>query len=81
VKVNRFWPRRPSPEGFSINKIANNYQQKISDLSFKDPESSVSEEIIHNEKAFIDRQVNNNENLEIFTHWANRDFFEYHEAA
>ena len=81
MKANRFWPRRPSPEGFSINKIVNNYQKKLSDFSFKESESSVSEEIIHTQKVFINRQESNNENLELFTHWANRDFFEYHEAA
>lgn len=81
--MNRFWPRRPSPEGFSIEKLANNCRRKLSHVSFNESEeSSTQEVIIDKENIFINSQRGDDLlTIEISSHWANRDFFEYREAA
>jgi len=81
--VKNFWPHRSKAKGFSIQNLARNYRLKISNSSMSSNESldqllddtnliSMKEE---SEKSRIS-------NLSIKkTHWANRDFSEYKEAA
>jgi len=82
-----FWPKRPAPEGFSIEKLAKSYRAKLSKASYENNESNSQEGI--NKKAVPDSV---NIKQEEFTprkkvldvtkqHWANRDFYEYYDVA
>ncbi|WP_320664754.1 hypothetical protein [Prochlorococcus sp. MIT 1223] len=73
--MDNFWPPRPSPKGFSIEKLAKRYRQKISKGSFFEINSSSDRDGLLKEGkkqklSFAD-----------FNHWANRDFIEYKEIA
>ena len=74
-----FWPNRSKANGFSIQNLARKYRLKLS-----------SESSIKNSKQLLDKKssisiINNNKpkfNLSVKrTHWANRDFSEYKDAA
>ena len=75
-----FWPNRSKANGFSIQNLARKYRLKLS-----------SESSIKNSKQPLDKKssisiINNNKkstfNLSVKrTHWANRDFSEYKDAA
>ena len=81
--MNHFWPRRPSPEGFSIEKLAKSYQQKISKNTFQKNENSYLEkEPLRNKINLIERlKVKASLNTISIEHWANRDFIEYKHVA
>ncbi len=75
-----FWPNRSKANGFSIQNLARKYRLKLS-----------SESSIKNSKQLLDKKssisIINNNNKSTFnlsvkrTHWANRDFSEYKDAA
>ena len=81
--MNKFWPRRATPKGFSIEKLAKGYREKISLQSYEENESTFEEEVS------IERQTPTlaeetglaNSPLIDLNHWANRDFREYKNVA
>ena len=81
--MTQFWPRRPDPKGFSIERLAKGYREKISKNSNKKPLSSFSDKkIITLKSKLIDRNTEDIKNSkEGYIHWANRDFLEYKDAA
>ena len=80
--LKNFWPYRPNVKGFSIEKLARKYREKVSSVSSNKNLSEVVDD---------DRDLNyfNKERNDInFTpisiksgHWANRDFSEYRDVA
>ena len=76
-----FWPHRSEAKGFSIEKLARKYHEKISFLSSNKISNSLPEG--------TDLQSTNEDskqkeliNLSIKRgHWANRDFSEYMDVA
>ena len=82
--MNNFWPKRPSPEGFSIKKLASTCRQKLSKKSFDGFDKYLKEKklISKNTIPLIDRVKGHTKvSLPPSIHWANRDFFEYQDAA
>tara|TARA_Y100001968_G_scaffold322871_2_gene359671 strand:+ start:164 stop:385 length:222 start_codon:yes stop_codon:yes gene_type:complete len=73
--LNKFWPHRPSPKGFSIEKLASKYREKI---SRKNRLSLITSSDIESRKDFI-KATNPSPSIRI--HWANRDFSEYRKVA
>ena len=43
--MNKFWPSRPSPEGFSIEKLARSYREKIAGGASEISETSFKKDI------------------------------------
>ncbi len=79
--MKNFWPHRSKVKGFSIENLARNYRLRMSNSSHDE----ISNQRL-GDKNFISttNQTNKIEliNLSINkTHWANRDFSEYKEAA
>ena len=79
--MKNFWPHRPKADGFSIQNLAREYRLKISSKAY----SEIFNQPLENKNL---RSIKNNtNNLSIAnlslkrTHWANRDFSEYKEAA
>ncbi len=64
--MSNYWPGRPSPEGFSIEKLAQNYKERLYRRA---------------QNVYVKPQVKNRESNLNYGHWANRDFQEYREAA
>ena len=77
--MTKFWPRRAAPEGFSIEKLAKSSRAKLAQSSSKTFLSSNS----HSYPNFNNELTPNikNEFISSTSHWANRGFDEYHEAA
>ncbi len=81
--MNKFWPRRPSPEGFSIKKLARRCRQKLSKNSFDGLEKLVNDEKFSKNTVKLFNRLKG----EMISpssgclHWANRDFYEYQDAA
>tara|TARA_Y100001968_G_C19210958_1_gene644731 strand:- start:55 stop:276 length:222 start_codon:yes stop_codon:yes gene_type:complete len=73
--LNRFWPRRPSPEGFSVEKLANRCKQKSSINSFRTAKA------LDNQMKFKNQVKNLIPQSSSSNHWANRDFIEYLDVA
>tara|TARA_B100000965_G_scaffold222177_1_gene185904 strand:- start:561 stop:797 length:237 start_codon:yes stop_codon:yes gene_type:complete len=78
--LKNFWPHRSKANGFSIQNLTRKYRLKI--LSQSSVEVS-NQRLINNN---INLKINQNKysmvNLSIKrTHWANRDFSEYKDAA
>tara|TARA_Y100001968_G_C19100140_1_gene592095 strand:- start:118 stop:354 length:237 start_codon:yes stop_codon:yes gene_type:complete len=76
--VNHFWPSRPYAEGFSIEKLAKKYREKIS--TFKSAENHPKKESYYSSQNVQSIK----EKVETFqsysfncVHWANRCFEEY----
>ena len=76
--MNQFWPRRSTPQGFSIEKLANGYKQKISENSLSKNQKSVIQ-------LYREKDLSNQNKIKTLTltnsHWANRDFSEYNKIA
>ncbi len=80
--MNHFWPRRPSPKGFSIENLAKKYREKLTKVSYeRNKEEAIN--ILEDKTQIQGRYTNLVENNSIMSniHWANRDFSEYKEAA
>ena len=79
--MKNFWPHRSKANGFSIKNLARKYRLKISSASH----SEVPNQLLDNKNAISLIKATNDIsiiNLSIKrTHWANRDFSEYKEAA
>tara|TARA_Y100001968_G_scaffold310922_1_gene332347 strand:+ start:553 stop:795 length:243 start_codon:yes stop_codon:yes gene_type:complete len=80
--LNHFWPSRPNPEGFSIDKLAKGYRDKISKFTHENVNENLKQDYPkkNNLKSrLIDNKVYNSNTINI--HWANRSFEEYRDAA
>ena len=80
--MNHFWPSRPNPEGFSIDKLARGYRDKISKFSYQKGNEKLNEDLPKKnslKSRLIDSKAFNSNPIPI--HWANRDFEEYRDAA
>ena len=83
--MNYFWPRRPSPKGFSIDALARKYKEKISTGEFLVAKKTRNQSIPYREK--IDKHDYHQEEKFIrddryeLIHWANRSYDEYLDAA
>ena len=83
--MNYFWPRRPSPKGFSIEGLARKYKEKISSRDFlftkKIPTQLISpREQIDNHHYHQEENSLRDDRYEVI-HWANRSYDEYLDAA
>ena len=67
--MNKFWPSRPSPEGFSIEKLSQQYRAKIKRIS-NNISSDISDLETKDDTCPYQIDIEN-------IHWANRDFREY----
>ena len=79
--VKIFWPNRSKAKGFSIENIASNYPERISNLS----SNKISNQLLAN-RSLKSRITDSNQiyssNLSSKRgHWANRDFSEYREVS
>ena len=81
--MNKFWPNRPQPEGFSIEKLAKLSREKISKARRGLPLPPNTNNNF--DLRAINKSASITENSSQLTrrslHWANRDFDEYHQAA
>ena len=79
--MKNFWPHRSRAKGFSIKNLACKYRLKIANVS----SNEVSNQLL-DDKNLISMEEEGKSisitNLSIKrSHWANRDFSEYREAA
>ncbi len=81
--MNKFWPRRPTPKGFSIEKLAKGYREKISLQSYEKNESTFEEEVSIERQTptLVEETGLAKSHLIDLNHWANRDFGEYKNVA
>ena len=81
--MKNFWPHRSKAKGFSIQNIARKYGLKITSLNVSSNE--ISNQILDdmNLKSMKeeDEMISISNLSTERTHWANRDFSEYKEAA
>ena len=81
--MKNFWPHRSEAKGFSIQNLARKYRLKISNSIVSSNE--VSNQLLGNRNLLSTIEEGKKisiTNLSIKkTHWANRDFSEYKEAA
>tara|TARA_B100001173_G_scaffold128882_1_gene111774 strand:- start:146 stop:391 length:246 start_codon:yes stop_codon:yes gene_type:complete len=81
--MKNFWPHRSEAKGFSIQNLARKYRLKISNSIASSNE--VSNQLLGNRNLISTIEEGKKisiANLSIKkTHWANRDFSEYKEAA
>ena len=79
--VKNFWPNRSKAKGFSIDKLARKYREKISSVSSNE---SSNQFLVNRNLRYIN-EYSNQMDISIKSkrrgHWANRDFSEYREAA
>ena len=69
--MSTYWPQRPSAKGFSIERLANDYRQRLATFSSSNKQTS---------------NIESSQEMEALTqsnplHWANRDFAEYRQAS
>ena len=81
--MKNFWPNRSKAKGFSIQNLAHKYRLKISNSSVDS--NKILNEFLDDWSLMSAKEEDKNipiTNLSIKrTHWANRDFSEYKEAA
>ena len=81
--MKNFWPHRSEAKGFSIQNLARKYRLNISKSIA--PSNEVSNQLLGNRNLLSTIEEGKKisiTNLSIKkTHWANRDFSEYKEAA
>ena len=81
--LNKFWPPRPTPQGFSIEKLARSYKEKIINSTYTQGDFLEQEEeklVLENYKEDKSKEFKNLK-IEKYTHWANRNFYEYKDVA
>ena len=80
--MNNFWPSRPTPEGFSIDKLAKGYREKISKFSNENKNEKLNHDLPKRNslKSRLIETKTSDVNSS-YIHWANRNFEEYREAA
>ena len=75
--MNKYWPNRPSTEGFSIEGLARKYRERLARKS--------NEETINSNTGYSEKKPKplkqGNLSLTSSIHWANRTFDEYNDAA
>tara|TARA_Y100001968_G_scaffold10225_1_gene8578 strand:- start:854 stop:1093 length:240 start_codon:yes stop_codon:yes gene_type:complete len=79
--MKNFWPNRSKANGFSIQNLAREYRLKISGTSCGEV---LNQSLDNNDSKSTKNKTNNISVVNISikrTHWANRDFSEYKEAA
>ena len=85
--MSNYWPKRPDPEVFSIEKLAKSYRAKLSEAESDSKESLMNEKLL---KQVESSQINHpkeaiphRDNVRSLhtNHWANRSFNEYDNAA
>ncbi len=76
--MSNYWPKRPSSKGFSIETLAKNYREKIAKISLEKPESNIMES---NEMDLSNHTQKPPTMADKNSHWANRQFYEYFDAA
>ena len=84
--MNRFWPKREDPEGFSIEKLAKKSKARLakaSKIDFLDEVKSISDITIPLGKDTFKAQLDGSKDVKykIRSHWANRLYDEYREVA
>ncbi len=79
--MKNFWPQRPAAKGFSIERLARKYREKISITSFnRITDESLNDINLNSRQAEVKESLGNSLS-EKKIHWANRDFSEYMDAA
>jgi len=84
--MNRFWPRREDPEGFSIEKLAEKSKAKLAkaaNRNFKEGLNPKNKEFLEKSNLASLKQISilREVNSPITSHWANRYYEEYREIA
>ena len=81
--MKSFWPHRAKAKGFSIRNLALNYRLKISNSSESSDE--ILNQIIDDQNLkpikMGGKEISVTKQSTKSSHWANRDFSEYKEAA
>tara|TARA_Y100001968_G_C19395282_1_gene737929 strand:+ start:931 stop:1167 length:237 start_codon:yes stop_codon:yes gene_type:complete len=78
--VNHFWPKRNDPKGFSIEKLAKGYRDKLSKKKISNT-NDLSSGLANVVKFAENEHHNLSEIPENASHWANRYFEEYRISA
>ena len=83
--MKKFWPDRLKPNGFSIEKMAINYRERLNNSSYANKEGRNSNnnfsKVTSTEKSTALGKYNYNVTDLSISHWANRDFGEYRHIA
>ena len=76
-----FWPQRPPTKGFSIETLARKYREKISNGSYELKSQEECYDISINSGTEGGKKDFDKHASLYNSHWANRDFSEYIDAA
>ena len=80
--MRNFWPPRPSAKGFSIERLAIKYRERLSKVSSSNfGKKELPIEITSNILKIEEKEILKSEVYGNSIHWANRDFSEYRDAA
>ena len=81
--MNKFWPNRPEPEGFSIEKLAKLSRENLAKLKYDEVSKPSQSDLLQvvDSTSIGSERTNNLEFLRDCSHWANRSFDEYREAS
>tara|TARA_Y100001968_G_scaffold239311_1_gene222727 strand:+ start:223 stop:462 length:240 start_codon:yes stop_codon:yes gene_type:complete len=79
--VKIFWPHRSNAKGFSIGNIALKYREKISNVSSDKASKELLDDRNLKSMKQNSQQVTTSHLAIKRSHWANRDFSEYRDAA
>ena len=79
--MKNFWPHRSNAKGFSIQNLARKYRSKISSVT----SNEISNQVLDHKNLITMKAEGKSSSIANLsmerTHWANRDFSEYKEAA
>ena len=79
--MKNFWPHRSKAKGFSIQNLARKYRSKFSSVS----SNEISNQLLDDKNLISMKEEGKRISIADIsikrTHWANRDFSEYKEAA
>ncbi len=76
--MSNFWPKRPEAKGFSIEKLAKTYRNRMSKKNTNELQSYPVLNFISDSKETKEELT---QNCSLSKHWANRYFDEYREAS
>ncbi len=80
--MRNFWPPRPSAKGFSIERLALKYRERLSKVSSSNfSKKELQKETISNTIKIEKKETLKSQLYANSIHWANRDFSEYRDAA
>ena len=78
--MKNFWPKRSSPKGFSIERIASNYRNRLkANIQGYDANRDVISFGQHKDSSSLNGSHKTRDIAKF--HWANRDFHEYLDIA